>query len=100
MSGLVVGTGRIDVTAPQGGYLLLADTYYPGWHATVDGVETTLYRANIALRAIWLPPGARTVEFTYGAIQFFRGLKLAALGASLLLLWLLVFSRAARANAR
>ena len=90
---------RIDVIAPQGGYLLLADTYYPGWHAAVDGTETTLYRANIALRAVWLPPGARTVEFTYRATQFFRGLKLAALGASLLLLWLLVFSWTTRAGA-
>jgi uncharacterized membrane protein YfhO len=90
---------RIDVTAPQGGYLLLADTYYPGWHAAVDGAETTLYRANIALRAVWLLPGARTVEFTYRATPFFRGLKLAALGTSLLLLWLLVFGWAARARA-
>lgn len=90
---------RIDVVAPQGGYLLLADTYYPGWHAAVDGAETTLYRANLALRAVWLPPGARIVEFTYTATQFFRGLKLAALGASLLLLWLVVFSQSARTRA-
>lgn len=90
---------RVDVTAPQGGYLLLADTYYPGWHATVDGAVTTLYRANVSLRAVWLPPGARTVEFTYDATQFFRGVKLAGLGAALLLLWLLVFSRAAQARA-
>jgi hypothetical protein len=79
---------RLQVAAPHGGYLLLADTYYPGWRATVDGASTALYRANISLRAVHLPPGARSVDFHYDAAPFFRGLKIAGTGISLLLLWL------------
>jgi hypothetical protein len=83
----------VRVHAPRGGYLLLADTYYPGWHARVDGVDTAIFRANIASRAVWLPPGAKNVEFTYNAVSFYRGVRWAVLGASLLLAWVCVLGR-------
>lgn len=87
---------HVRVNAPQGGYLLLADTYYPGWHAKIDGAQTTLYRANITSRAVWLPRGAKDVEFAYDAAPFYRGLRFAGVGACLLLAWVAYFSRAAR----
>ena len=91
---------RVEVTAPQGGYLLLADTFYPGWHARVDGVKATLYRANISARAVRLPPGARSVQFEYDAAPFFNGVKFAGAGLSLLLIWIVTFSRAASRRLR
>ena len=48
----------IEVDAPQDGFLLLADTFYPGWTARVDGVGTPLYRANLAVRGIASPKAA------------------------------------------
>jgi hypothetical protein len=87
---------RVDVEAPQGGYLLLADTYYPGWQAQVDGTAATLHRANISLRAVWLPPGAKKVEFVYEATAFFRGIKLASVALVLLLAWVLACARRVR----
>lgn len=81
---------RVQVEAAQGGYLLLADTFYPGWHASVDGVEQTLYRANVALRAVRLARGSRVVDFHYDAKPFFRGLHISLASASLLLAWLVV----------
>ncbi|MBI4778679.1 YfhO family protein, partial [Candidatus Desantisbacteria bacterium] len=47
------------------GFLFLGDTYYPGWHARVDGVKTKIYRANYAFRAIYLEAGIHRVEFEY-----------------------------------
>lgn len=79
---------RVQVEAPGGGYLLLADNFYPGWHATVDGVNATLYRANIASRAVRLPSGAKNVDFRYDAAPFFRGLKVSLSSVALLMAWL------------
>jgi len=73
----------LEVTAPEGGFLFLADTWYPGWSASVDGRPATLFRANLSGRAVLLPAGARQVQFHYAATPFFRGLRvtLGALGA-------------------
>ncbi|MEK7790431.1 MAG: YfhO family protein, partial [Deltaproteobacteria bacterium] len=46
-------------------YLVLSDTYYPGWKATVDGKEEKIYRANGVLRAISVPGGKHLVQFLY-----------------------------------
>jgi hypothetical protein len=56
-------TIRAVLDAP--GYLVLADTWYPGWRATVDGEPTELLRANYAFRAVSLEAGEHTVEMVY-----------------------------------
>jgi hypothetical protein len=77
----------VEATAPQDGFLLLADMYYPGWRAEVDGVTTPIYRANMSLRGIALPKGQHTVRFSYEPSSFFRGLWITLLALSALLLW-------------
>lgn len=76
---------RLSVNAPQGGYLVLNDTYYPGWSAFVDGVEVPVHRANISVRAVKLPVGAREVEFKYVPVAFHRGLMIAGIALTVLL---------------
>ena len=56
---------ELDAAAAQGSYLVLSDTYYPGWRAAVDGVEKKILRTNYAFRGIPLPEGARHVVFYY-----------------------------------
>jgi hypothetical protein len=77
----------IDAEAPEDGFLLLTDTFYPGWRAQVDGIPTPIYRANISVRGIQLPKGRHEVRFTYDAPGFARGLKITLLAVSILLLW-------------
>ena len=77
----------IDAEAPQDGFLLLADTFYPGWTARVDGVPTPIYRANLAVRGIALPKGRHEVRFVYDAPGFFRGLQVTLAAIAALLLW-------------
>jgi hypothetical protein len=77
----------IKADAPSDGFLLLADTFYPGWAAEVDGKPVPLYRANVSLRGIALPKGAHEVRFVYGAPGFYSGVQLSVLAVSLLLLW-------------
>ncbi len=70
---------EIQVTLASDGYLILLDTWYPGWQATVDDVATPIYRANYLVRAIFVPAGTHTVRFEYRPYTFLVGLQLAAL---------------------
>lgn len=77
----------VNVTAPANGFLLLADTYYPGWTVTVDGRPAALYRANISVRGVAVPAGTHAVRFTYEPPGLVRGAQVSAVALSLLLLW-------------
>jgi len=56
------------------GYVVLADTSYPGWQATVDGVPTTIYPANGLFRTVFVPAGSHQVRFDYTPRALYRGL--------------------------
>ncbi|MDM8532210.1 YfhO family protein [Anaerolineales bacterium HSG25] len=77
-----------QVRTPQAGYLFLSDAYYPGWWAEVNGHPTKIYRANLAFRAIYLPPGEHTVNFRFQPLSFYLGggISVMALGLILALL--------------
>lgn len=55
----------VDADLPQAGYLVLADAYYPGWTARVDGEPVTIERADVMFRAVPVPAGTHRVEFRY-----------------------------------
>ncbi len=55
----------LRANASQPGFLILADTFYPGWKAEVDGREEEIRPANGAFRAIPLPAGRHEVRFSY-----------------------------------
>lgn len=46
-------------------WLVLTDTWFPGWTARLDGAETPIARADHAFRAVALPAGSHRVEFTF-----------------------------------
>jgi Bacterial membrane protein YfhO len=68
--------------APEHGFVFLADEYFPGWHATVDGEPTPILRANHAFRLVEVPAGDSLVEFRYAPLS----LRLGALISCLTLL--------------
>jgi len=61
---------EIETQTEQAGFLVLSDTYYPGWRAFVDGQPNEIYRANYLFRAIYLPSGRHKVEFKYEPLSF------------------------------
>jgi hypothetical protein len=71
---------RVVVQLPEGaaGRLVLADTYYPGWTATVDGRGVPVERDGY-VRAVEVPVGARTVVFEYHPAWLGRALAVTAL---------------------
>ena len=77
----------IETEATEDGFLLLADTFYPGWIAELDGTPVSIYRANLSVRAIQLPKGRHIVRFFYRAEAFYRGLRITLVAVSILLLW-------------
>jgi hypothetical protein len=70
---------RLKASAPQGGYLLLSQTFYPGWTATVDGAQSRLYRANYLFQAVRLEPGEHTVEIAFRPLSTAIGGAISAL---------------------
>lgn len=75
----------LRVNAPAATGLILSDAFAPGWSATVDGQEVSLYAAQVVARGVVVWPGEHNVEFRYrtplmawGAAAFFTGV-LAAL---------------------
>ena len=47
------------------GYLVIAQTWYPGWEARIDGEATELYQANLAFQAIYIPAGTSDINLEY-----------------------------------
>lgn len=55
----------LQVVLDQPGWLILADTDYPGWHAFSDDGALPIVRVNYLFRAVQLSAGAHTVRFEY-----------------------------------
>ena len=68
----------LRVQAPARGFLHLADQYFPGWRATVDGNPTPILPANYLFRAVEVPAGESTVEFRYAPASVRIGAAISA----------------------
>jgi len=76
----------VSVTAESPKLLFLSDVYDAGWKAFVDGVPTTVYRANFAFRAVAVNEGEHTIQFFYQPDGFVWGVRLALLTLGVLLI--------------
>jgi len=56
---------EVHAHAQHPGWLILTDTYDPGWAATVNGVPAEVFIANYAFRGVPIPAGDITVNFAY-----------------------------------
>lgn len=68
---------EVVLRASGPGTLVLADTNYPGWTATVDGVATPIGQADLVMRAVPLGLGDHEIRFRYDAGWAGRALWLA-----------------------
>ena len=76
---------KMKVTTDKPGYMVLSQSYYPGWHAYVDDEEVEIYPADYLLQAIKVPQGSHQVRFVYQPFSFWFGLVISLLSFGIVL---------------
>lgn len=80
----------IEVEMQTPALVVLADLWYPGWHATVNGAPADIVRTNGFLRGVVVPAGKGTIHLEYWPASFVWGLRLFGGVVVLLILWMVV----------
>jgi len=78
---------RLRVVDTSGGVLVLHEQWAEGWRARIDGGEVPLARADHYCRAVVLPAGTHTVEFSYEPRTLRWGAALALLALLGVVAW-------------
>ena len=78
--------GELVITAQSSGpaLLVLAETFYPGWRAFVNDVETPVYRTNHALRGVRIEAGKNTIRLVFEPRSVRSGLRVSLAFTALL----------------
>jgi len=86
-----------DLETERAGLAVVLDPWCPGWHATLDGHEVPLVRADYAFMAVPVPAGLHTLRLEYRNTAVHAG---AAVSAAALTAWLAVLVGRRRARPR
>ncbi|MEI6224459.1 MAG: YfhO family protein [Deltaproteobacteria bacterium] len=87
------------VVAPRDGLLVIADPFYPGWTATLDGKPVPILRANFAFQAVPVTAGRHELRLAYRNRWVGIGAAVSLGTLALLLAALAVRSRRTRGEA-
>lgn len=69
---------EIDAELQAPGLLVLADSYYDGWTATVDNEPALIYATNHLFRGVPVPAGPHRVRFEFRPVSVWSGAALSA----------------------
>jgi hypothetical protein len=69
----------LEGVSPRAGMLLVSEPYYPGWKASVDGVDAGIAKLAGGLIGIPVDEGAHTVAVRYEPASFRRGFWISSL---------------------
>ena len=69
----------VRAEADQACVLVLADAYYPGWRATIDGEPAEIFPVYHIYRGLLLGRGQHTVEYTYAPWSFRLGMAVSVI---------------------
>ncbi|HJP18524.1 MAG TPA: YfhO family protein [Nitrospinota bacterium] len=76
---------EIEAGLAKNGFLLLTDSYYPGWKVFIDDAPGKILRANYNFRAVALNKGIHKIKFIYKPLVFYIGLTVSCITLLLLL---------------
>ncbi|MEY2408239.1 MAG: hypothetical protein QOF48_909 [Verrucomicrobiota bacterium] len=71
---------QAEVQADSPAWLVFSQVHYHAWHATVDGTEQPVWRANVAFQAVEVPAGRHQVLLVYRDDAFRFGCALSVAG--------------------
>jgi hypothetical protein len=78
---------KYESASTTGGIGVFSEIYYPkGWHATIDGKEVPVLRADYVLRALEIPAGKHVIEFNFEPRPYTVGNKMTMASGWVLLL--------------
>ncbi len=77
----------VETNAVADAMLVLADAYFPGWKAFLDGRPVDIVPAYYAFRAVAVPKGLHTVEFRYEPASFRLGMTISCIALLAGILW-------------
>jgi hypothetical protein len=75
------------------GYVVIADTYYPGWHAVVNGKTTNILLANTFQDAIYVPQGKSQIRLYYAPFSFVIGSVISIITFIVLFIFLVLIDK-------
>jgi hypothetical protein len=79
---------ELEATLERPGLVVLADSFYPGWHATVDGRPAPIWATNHLFRGVPTGAGTHRIRFVYAPTSVRLGAAASVL-ALVAVLWLL-----------
>ena len=83
------GSVTIEVTTTGGGFLVLSESFYPGWRARIGDRILPVYPTDVSLQGVSVPAGRHIVEFELVSTTLRAGAAVStlALVALLLVAW-------------
>lgn len=84
------GAFTVDLDLSEASTLVVRDSFYPGWHATIDRRAAVISAYQDIFRQISVPAGRHQVTFAYYPIFLYVGLIITALTLTLIITWLLI----------
>lgn len=78
---------RIQTRMGCRGMVVLSDTFFPGWHAAIDGESAQIYEVNEAMRGVVVPAGRHTLTFEYRPFSVIAGFLLTLVGVGGAVAW-------------
>jgi len=76
---------ELEAQTENGAYVLLTDTFYPGWKVAVNGEEKEILRAFGVFRAVEVGPGESRIVMAYRPESFKIGLVISAVSLAALI---------------
>jgi len=82
---------EVRISSESECFMVMSDTFFPGWRAFINEKEIPIFRTNYFLRGFELASGEFTLKMRYQPTNILLSLGLSFLGVSVLTITLLIF---------